>query len=561
MSTRKQTDDDFDREIRAHLDLETERLIEAGLSPDAARTTARRRFGNVTSARERFYEAGRLLWLDHLWQDVRCAIRNASRYPVAATIAIASLAAGIGATTVTLTIRDVIFHKPPPLYRQPDDLSRIQVGRPDRPIMRMGSPVPAALYAIWSDALGPAIAASTAPRGLREVRAGDRTGTVPHRATTSDFFSVLGISAGARDHPRPGASRRLVGASHDQLRHLAVPLRRPGGRCRPRHLDREPAAHHRRGTAHALLVRRYDVGDLDEAGSPEPSARRGARPHRAASGWSVTDDARGATPERAGGVRARASGGRAAAQAEGERHQRRAPDGRAFPCLCAGDRGAADPAYRLRERRDPADRAVDRARARDRDPRVDWRRAQPDRAPTPDRIGAHRALRRCARRVRHAGAARLGSAPGRRRHRPVRHVDRPAHLLAERAGCAARRHRRRRRTSVVRNTPAPHEPAPQHGQLGSRPAAIALGPGRARDYRDHRAPRRHFRNDRRLPSHDERGSWIRHAAVADSPRGESRRRTDRTPPRDAEPSSGCRRRGGIDERPVRRGWAAGERGG
>jgi putative ABC transport system permease protein len=195
MSTRKRSDEDFDREIHTHLEIETERLIEEGLSADAARTRARRAFGNITRARERFYEAGRLLWLDHLWQDVRCAIRNAGRYPVAATVAITSLAAGIGATTVTLTIRDVIFHKPPPLYKQPDDLSRIQVGRPDRPIMRLGSPVPAGLYAIWSDALGPTIAASTAPRGLREIRAGDRTGTVPHRATTSDFFSVLGISA------------------------------------------------------------------------------------------------------------------------------------------------------------------------------------------------------------------------------------------------------------------------------------------------------------------------------------------------------------------------------
>jgi len=109
MSTRKQSDDDFAREIDAHIDLETDRLVEEGLTPDEARTAARRRFGNVTAVRERHYEAGRLLWLDHLAQDLRCAARNLRRYPIASVVAILSLAAGIGATTVTLTIRDVVF--------------------------------------------------------------------------------------------------------------------------------------------------------------------------------------------------------------------------------------------------------------------------------------------------------------------------------------------------------------------------------------------------------------------------------------------------------------------
>jgi hypothetical protein len=46
--------DDFDDELQAHLDLETDRLIAEGMSPAAARA-----FGNVTRARERFYEASR----------------------------------------------------------------------------------------------------------------------------------------------------------------------------------------------------------------------------------------------------------------------------------------------------------------------------------------------------------------------------------------------------------------------------------------------------------------------------------------------------------------------
>ena len=129
-------------EIRAHIDIETERLIDDGMTPEAARIAAHRRFGNVTVAQERFYEAGRLVWLDHIVQDLRCAARNMRRYPVASLVAVLSLAAGIGATAVTLTVRDTIFRKPPATYQQPWQLSKIQVGSPEDPIRPLGNPVP-----------------------------------------------------------------------------------------------------------------------------------------------------------------------------------------------------------------------------------------------------------------------------------------------------------------------------------------------------------------------------------------------------------------------------------
>jgi predicted permease len=195
MSTRKRSGEDFDRELASHLELETEELIADGVPPDAARAAARRDFGNLTTARERFYEAGRRLWLDHLMQDVRCATRNMRRAPVASIVAIASLAAGIGATTVTLTVRDAVFHKPPPLYDDPAQLSRVQIGRPDRPMMRLGSHVPAALYRTWRDSFGSSIAATTAAPGLRDLRMADRTDTAPSRAVTPEFFPLLGVEA------------------------------------------------------------------------------------------------------------------------------------------------------------------------------------------------------------------------------------------------------------------------------------------------------------------------------------------------------------------------------
>jgi putative ABC transport system permease protein len=206
MSTRVRPPDDFDREIRAHLELEAEQLVEDGMDPAAARDAARRAFGNVATARERFYEAGRLLWLDRLGQDVRCAMRNLRRAPIAALVAIASLAAGIGATTVTLTVRNVVFRNPPLLYADPGQLSKVQVGRPDRPLMSLGGAVPAPLFLAWREALGPAIAGSAGGRGVRDVRLGERVETAPLRTVTPEFFALIGVNpALGRLDVTPGA--------------------------------------------------------------------------------------------------------------------------------------------------------------------------------------------------------------------------------------------------------------------------------------------------------------------------------------------------------------------
>src|SRR6185436_15742992 len=156
---RRRSDDDFAREIQAHLDLEAERLKADGLPADEARAAARRRFGNVTRACERFRESGRSLSWDRLAQDVRGAWRSMARSPIAVLVAVLSLAGGIGSTTAILTVRNAVFYNPPPLYRDAGELTRIRVVTPDRV---RGDAVPGALLRSWMAGadLRPAIAAS-----------------------------------------------------------------------------------------------------------------------------------------------------------------------------------------------------------------------------------------------------------------------------------------------------------------------------------------------------------------------------------------------------------------
>jgi predicted permease len=189
----RRSTEDFSEEIRAHIAIETDRLIADGMSPEDAARTARRRFGNVTAATERFHESSRRRWLDELRQDFKTARRNLVRYPVVAIVAVLSLGAGIGATAASLTIRDIVFENPPPLYRAPEQLSKVQVLPEDRPFRPMGGYVPGDLYLMWRGALGSDIAAVLQNESLTDVRMPDRVEPARVRAVTANFFTVLGV--------------------------------------------------------------------------------------------------------------------------------------------------------------------------------------------------------------------------------------------------------------------------------------------------------------------------------------------------------------------------------
>ena len=129
MGRRGHNDEDFAREIQAHLELETDRLIRDGMSPEDARAAAYRAFGNVARTRERFYESRRVMWLGHAQQDVRFAVRTLIKSPGFTFAIILTLALGIGANATMFGVIDRLLVSPPQHLVQPDQLRHLYLER------------------------------------------------------------------------------------------------------------------------------------------------------------------------------------------------------------------------------------------------------------------------------------------------------------------------------------------------------------------------------------------------------------------------------------------------
>lgn len=102
----RKPDIEFDDELHAHLSLLTERYIRQGMTPNDAASAARRQFGNTTLLQENRREMQLFPTLETLWRNIRYGARQLRRNPLFTTIAVLSLALGIGANTAVFTLLD-----------------------------------------------------------------------------------------------------------------------------------------------------------------------------------------------------------------------------------------------------------------------------------------------------------------------------------------------------------------------------------------------------------------------------------------------------------------------
>jgi predicted permease len=110
---RERRDRELAAELESHLQFQIEENVARGMAPEEARRQALIASGGIEQTKERYRDGRGLPSLDSLLQDARFSLRVLRKHAKLSGIAVASIAIGMGAASVGLSVINALLLKPP----------------------------------------------------------------------------------------------------------------------------------------------------------------------------------------------------------------------------------------------------------------------------------------------------------------------------------------------------------------------------------------------------------------------------------------------------------------
>jgi putative ABC transport system permease protein len=208
---KEQRDRDLAEELESHLTLHIEDNLRAGMNADDARRNAILKLGGIEPTKEAYRDRRSLPVIEILIQDLRYGIRTLLKNPGFATVAVLTLALGIGANTAMYTIVRAVMLRPPDMP-EPSRLVRVYESNPG--LGRLAWSASVANYASWKDQSRTLELAAFQGYAVNWTADGGSE-RLEGLAATSSFLPVLGptVHIGrwfADDEQREGQHRIVV---------------------------------------------------------------------------------------------------------------------------------------------------------------------------------------------------------------------------------------------------------------------------------------------------------------------------------------------------------------
>jgi len=201
-SRAKELERQVEEELRAHLDMLVEEYLAQGMSPEAADAQARRRFGGFERIRaegvriRRDTEQLKRRWdlLEDFVTDMRISLRGLRRDPTFATVAIVTLALGLGASAAVFSVVEAVLFEPLP-FAEPDRVVHLYEDAPFDEVPWYTSPANLIDWRERNRVFTDIAAVDELREGAVNLTGVDEPLRIPVARVSANFFDILGVGA------------------------------------------------------------------------------------------------------------------------------------------------------------------------------------------------------------------------------------------------------------------------------------------------------------------------------------------------------------------------------